>query len=105
MPPPDLIIPPPSPKIMDYPAAVGIAFGVVFTTVLLAVAGKLDRTGGVLTISILVTLAFIGAVTFCLFFTVPNDEITSGVIGGLIAAFGAVVAHWLGRSSQGGDRQ
>ena len=92
-----LIIPPPTPKLMDYPASIGIALGVVFTTILLIVAGRFDATGGVLTISLLVTLAFIGAVTFCLFFTVPNDEITSGIVGGLIAAFGAVVAYWLAR--------
>jgi hypothetical protein len=37
----------------------------------------------------------------CLFFTIPSDEITSGVIGGLVAAFGAVIAHWIGRSQDG----
>lgn len=94
---PDVVVLPPIPKIMDYPAAVGIALGIMFTTVLLYVAGKFDTTHGVLTISLLVVIAFIGTVTFCLFFTVPNDEITSGIIGGLIAAFGAVIAHWLGR--------
>jgi hypothetical protein len=30
-------------------------------------------------------------------FTIPTDEITSGAIGGLVAAFGAVVAYWLSR--------
>jgi uncharacterized BrkB/YihY/UPF0761 family membrane protein len=49
----------------------------------------------------MVVLAFSGVVMFCLFFTVPNDEITSGAIGGLVAAFGAVVAHWLGRPKDG----
>lgn len=99
-----LILAPPTPKMLDYPASIGIAMGVVFTTILLMVAGRFDPTGGVLTISLLVTLAFIGAVVFCLFFTVPNDEVTSGIVGGLIAAFGAVVAHWLGRPrSDGGS--
>ena len=100
---PNLVIQPPSPKIMDYPVSIGIAVGVVFTTILLIVAGKFDPTGGALTISLLVTLAFIGAVTFCLFFTVPNDEITSGIVGGLIAAFGAVVSYWLNHPR--GDKQ
>lgn len=98
MSPSDLVIPPPTPKLMDYPATLGIGIGIIFTTILVFVAGKFDPTGGVLTISIMITLAFTGTVTFCLFFTVPNDEVTSGVVGGLIAAFGAVVAHWIGRS-------
>jgi uncharacterized BrkB/YihY/UPF0761 family membrane protein len=98
---PSDFIPPPTPKMFDYPGATGVAFIVVFVTMLLFVAGKFDPSGGVLTLSLLVTLAFIGTVVFCLFFTVPNDEITSGVIGGLIAAFGAVIAHWLGRPKEG----
>ena len=94
---PDLVIPPPTPKLMDYPASIGLGIAVVLTAILLVVVSRLDATGGALTISLLVVLAFIGLVTFCAFFTVPNDEITSGAIGGLVAAFGAVVAHWLGR--------
>lgn len=93
-----LVVPPPVPKIFDYPASVGIGFGIVFVTMLLYVASKFDPTMGVLTISLLVVIAFLGVVIFCLFFTVPNDEITSGAIGGLIAAFGAVVAYWLART-------
>lgn len=97
MSPNDLIIPPPTPKILDYPGATGIAFMIVFTTLLLFISGKFDPSGGALTISLLVTLAFIGVVVFCMFFTVPRDETTAAIIGGLTAAFGAVVAHWLGR--------
>ena len=98
MSPSDVVSPPPIPKIVDYPGSVAIALGVVFTTVLVFVASRFDPTAGALTISILVVLAFIATVVFCLFFTVPNDEITSAVLGGLVASFGAVVAHWLGRS-------
>jgi uncharacterized BrkB/YihY/UPF0761 family membrane protein len=97
MSPSDVVAPPPVPKIVDYPGAIGIALVIAFTTVLLIVSGRFDVTGGVLTLSLLVVLAFLATVIFCLFFTVPNDEITSGVIGGLIAAFGAVIAFWLGR--------
>jgi uncharacterized BrkB/YihY/UPF0761 family membrane protein len=101
MTPSDVVIPPPSPKIVDYPGSIGIGIGIVFTTVLLFVSGRFDPTHGVLTISLLVVLAFLGVVTVCLFYTIPNDEITSGVIGGLVAAFGAVIAHWIGRSQDG----
>ncbi len=97
MSPSDLVVPPPSPKIFDYPGATGVAFGIAFTTVLLVVSGKFDPTGGVLTVSVLIILAFIGVVAVSLFFTIPTDQVTSAVIGGLVAAFGAVIAHWLGR--------
>ena len=91
---------PPAVKIFDYPAAMSLALAVVFTTALLVIASRFDATGGVLTISLLVVLGFLGIVTFCAFFTIPTDEITSGVIGGLVAAFGAVVAYWLGRPKE-----
>jgi uncharacterized BrkB/YihY/UPF0761 family membrane protein len=97
----DLVVPPPTPMIMPYPATVGIAFAILFTAMLLFIASKFDPTFGVLTISLMVVVTFAGVVTFCLFFTVPNDEVTSGVLGGLIAAFGAVIAHWLGRTREG----
>ena len=95
--PEDLVVPPPSPRIMDYPASIGLALCVLFTTLLLFAAGKFDPTDGVLTISLVVVLSFMGVVTFCLFFTIPTDEITGGVVGGLTAGFGAVIAYWLGR--------
>jgi hypothetical protein len=94
----DLIVTPnPLPKLMDYPASIGIVIVVVLTSILLFVAGKFDPSGGTLTISILVVLAFLSLVTYCALFTIPTDEITSGAIGGLVAGFGAVVAYWLGR--------
>ena len=96
----DLVVPPPTPKLLDYPASIGLMIAVVLTTVLLVAASKFDATGGTLTISLLVILAFLSLVTFCAFFTIPTDEITSGAIGGLVAAFGAVVAHWLGRRKE-----
>lgn len=92
-----LIVPPPMPKMFDYPGATGVAFLIVFTTVLLFVSGRFDATGGVLTISLLVVLAMLGAVVFSLFFTIPVDQSTAALIGGLTAAFGAVVTFWLGR--------
>jgi hypothetical protein len=101
MKPDDLIIPPPTPRIMDYPVTIALAFGVVFTALLLIVAGRFDPSGGTLTISLLILLAFIGVVVFSIFFTVPHDETTSSVVGGLVAAMGAVIAYWLGKSKNG----
>jgi hypothetical protein len=93
----DLVVPPPTPKILDYPASIGVVIAVVLTTILVVIVSKFDATGGTLTISLLVILSFLGLVTYCAFFTIPTDEITSGAIGGLVAAFGAVVAFWLSR--------
>jgi hypothetical protein len=90
------------PKLLDYPglfAAMGV---VVFTSILLVVIKHYDQTGGTLTISLMVVLAFIAVVAFSLLFNIPSDdEVTPGVVGGLVAAFGAVVAFWLGRSREG----
>ena len=97
----EVIQPPPIPKMFDYPGITGALGGVVGTMALLIVVGKFDPSGGILAISLLITLAFVGVVTFCLFFSIPSDDVTSGVIGGLTAAFGAVVAHWIGRQNGG----
>jgi hypothetical protein len=96
-----VVNPPPAIEMASYPILVGVAAGVLLTVVLLGVAGRLDPTQGVLTISILITLGMLGACAYCLLYTIPNDDITPGVVGGLTAGFGAVVAHWLGRA-QGG---
>ena len=97
----DLIIPPPTPKLLDYPASVGLVSAVALTASTLIVCNKFDPSGGTLTVSLLVILSFLSLVTYCAFFTIPTDEITSGAIGGLVAAFGAVVAFWLGRNNKG----
>jgi hypothetical protein len=96
----DLVVPPPVPKMFDYPGAVGVGFLIFFTTVLLFVSSKFDTTGGVLTISLIIVLAMVGAVVFSLFFTIPVDQSTAALIGGLTAAFGAVVTFWLAKKGK-----
>ena len=91
--------PPPVPKINDYPVAVTIAGDVVATTILLIVASRFDKTNGVLTVSLLVIMSFIAALVFSMFFTIPTDEVTSAVIGGLVAAFGGIVGFWLSKKN------
>lgn len=91
------VIPPSPPKLLDYPAATTLVFGVIATSILLFIINRYDITGGTLTISILVVLAFISVLSVSLFFTIPNDEITSAVVGGLIASFASVVTYWLAR--------
>ena len=97
MTPDQLVVPPPNVKILDYPGTIGIGVAIIYTTALLFISSRFDRTNGVLTISLMVVLGMLGVVTFCLFYTIPNDEITSAAIGGLTASFGAVIAYWLSR--------
>jgi hypothetical protein len=92
-----LVIPHPTMELMNFPIFIGVASTVVCTIILLYVAGRFDPTQGVLTISIMIVLGMLGATAYCLMFTIPPDDITPGIVGGLTAGFGAVVAHWLGR--------
>jgi uncharacterized RDD family membrane protein YckC len=92
--------PPPQVALSSYPSAVAVAVAVAFTAILLVVSHKFDPTQGALTISILIVLGMLGAVAYCLIFTIPADDITPGIVGGLTAGFGAVVAHWLGRTKE-----
>ena len=88
---------PPTPKILDYPVLVGVTLDVLAVVVILVVAKRFDPSGGALTIALLVVIAFIGLVVCVSVFTIPTDEETATVIGGLATAFGAVVAFWLKR--------
>ena len=98
-----IVNPPPVIKLQDYPVAIGVCLAVALTALLLVVAGRFDPTQGTLTISLMIVLGMLGATTYCLIFTIPTDDITPGVVGGLTAGFGAVVAHWLGRVQNKGD--
>ena len=84
----------------NFPASIVVGLTVLLTCVLLVVSGKFDTTGGVLTISLLITIGMLAAITYCLIFTIPPDDITPSVVGGLTAGFGAVVAYWLGRAKE-----
>lgn len=100
MSPSELVVPPPSPKVLDYPGTVGLGVGIIFTALLVLIAAKFDTTHGALTISILIVLGFLGVVSVGLFYTIPNDEVTSVVIGGLTAAFATIVSYWLNKPKE-----
>ena len=102
MSPPELVGPIPDlSKMFPFPIAAGAVLGVSLTSLMLYISAKFDASGGTLTISLLITIGMLGAVSYCLIYTNPNDDITPGVVGGLTAGFGAVVAHWLGRTREG----
>jgi hypothetical protein len=92
---------PPVPKILDYPSLASVVAVVAGTTVMLIVTKHFDPTGGPLAISMIVVLSMVGVIAFSLLFNIPSDdEVTPAVVGGLVAAFGGVVAYWLGRGGQ-----
>jgi hypothetical protein len=92
---------PAPPKLLDYPSLFSVVFVVLFSSIMLVIAKQFDPTGGPLTISLIVVLAFVAVVAFSMVYNIPaDDEVTPGVVGGLVAAFGAVVAFWLGRGRE-----
>lgn len=88
-------------SILNYPGLMTGVAVMALTTALLFVAGRFDPTQGALTLSIMITLGMLGATAYCLIFTIPADDITPSVVGGLTAGFGAVLAYWFGRGKGG----
>jgi hypothetical protein len=95
--PENLVIPPPTPHILDFPAATTVVIATLACVTLLMISTRFDQTHGTLTISLLVVLTFIGVTAFCVLFTIPRDETTSAIIGGLVTAFGGVIGYWLSK--------
>lgn len=100
MTPADFVNPPIVTGTGNFPATIIVGATSILTMLLVVVAAKFDPTQGVLTLSILITLGMLGAIAYCLIFTIPNDDITPSVIGGLTAGFGAVLAYWFGRAHE-----
>jgi len=55
-----------------------------------------DPTCGRITISLLITIAFVAATSGSMIYPTQQSPLVDILIGGLGAALGAVVAHWLG---------
>lgn len=91
------------PTITNYPVA-SVAIGVaVLSAVVLFFVGRFDPTQGPLTLSIMIALGLLGTIAYCLVFTVPQNDVTSEVVGALSTGFGAVLVYWFGRAS--GDKR
>lgn len=86
--------PPESPFTIPGFAAVGL--GVIYTSVMVFMIGRYDKTGGALTVSVMVVIGFFAALTWAIRYQIPQDPETAALMGGLVAAFGAVVAYWIG---------
>jgi FtsH-binding integral membrane protein len=101
-----VIVPPPQTHVTDFPASIAVAATVLGCVVLLLIAGRFDKSGGALTISLLIVLTVVGVLAFSVLVTVPRDETTAALVGALTAAFGGVITYWLRKRSdndEGGD--
>lgn len=78
------------------PSWVAVSIGVLLAGVLLFLVSRWDSTRGTLTISVLVILGFLATLGWAVRFNIPQDPETAALVGGLVAAFGAVVAYWIG---------
>ena len=67
-----VVAPPPTPIITSFPASIAVAATVIGSVVLLLVAARYDHTGGVLTISLLIILAFLGFIAFAMLVICPE---------------------------------
>ena len=74
-------------------AAITVA---AMTVVIVMVARRFDRTGGMLTISILVVQGFITGVYGAMLYEIRQNPITEILVGALATSMGAVIAHWVG---------
>ena len=97
-----VIVPPPRFQYVDFPASIAVLIAVIGTFALVLLSGRFDRSGGALTVSLLVILAFVGVLAYSVTVTVPRDETTAAVIGALTAGFGGVITYWL-KNRSGGD--
>ena len=97
MSPSEVVNPPSTVSLFNYPILGAVVVSAILTAFMLFIAAKFDTTQGVLTISIMIVLGMLGATAYCLIYTIPVDDITPSVVGGLTAGFGAVLAYWFGR--------
>jgi 1,4-dihydroxy-2-naphthoate octaprenyltransferase len=66
------------------------------SAVLVMLARYFDRTGGAVTIAIIVVVGFITATYASMIYDIKQTPLTEILVGALAAALGGVVAHYLG---------
>ena len=84
------------------PASLGTAFAALLTMLIIVVAKHFDQTGGFLTLSVMLVMAFISTTFISMIYNVPQIPTTEILVGALSTSVGAVVAFWVSRKI-GGD--
>lgn len=80
-----------------YPGLV-TASGVALVSMAVLVASRhFDTTGGLLTLSLLIVLAFIAVSLVSMLYDVPQTPTTEILIGSLATSLGALMSFWMSR--------
>ena len=69
---------------------------VLCTCLIIYTCRRWDRTGGMLTLSILIVQGFITGTYGAMLYEIRQNPITEILVGALATSMGAVVAHWSG---------
>ena len=82
---------------LPYPALITAAGTATLTVMLLVASHYFDHSGGLLTISIILILAFIAVTLASLIYEVPQNPLTEILIGSLSTSVGAIIAFWMSK--------
>jgi hypothetical protein len=82
---------------IPYPAFVSTAGLVAITAGLVVITHYFDPTKGLVTLSMVIVVAFVAATIASMIYQIPQVASTEILIGGLATALGATVAYWMGR--------
>lgn len=78
--------------------ALGAAMAVMIASAcIIAISNRFDSSGGVLTLSTIITIAFVVTTFASLIYDVQQTPLTEILVGGLSTALGGVVAYYMGR--------
>jgi hypothetical protein len=86
---------------IPYPAFIATAGVALVAAILVITAKYFDVTEGLLTVSLVVIIAFVAATFASLLYSVPQTPQMELLIGGLATSLGAIIAYWLGKGRGG----
>ena len=81
-----------------YPALVTAAGTAGLTMLVVIAAHYFDPSRGLLTLSVLLIIAFIAVTLASMIYSVPQTPTTEILIGGLVSSVGGIVAFWMSRN-------
>jgi hypothetical protein len=82
---------------LPYPALITAAGIACLTALVLVASHFFDASGGLLTLSLAIVLAFIAVSLASMIYAVPQTPLTEILIGSLATSMGAIVAFWMSR--------
>ena len=82
---------------LPYPALITAAGTGLLTILVIIGAYYFDRSHGLLTLSVLIIIAFIAVTLASMIYQVPQTPTTEILIGGLVSSVGGIVAYWMSK--------